>query len=162
MKCQTKRRHAHWNFPEPIAKKNKSKWFTYNGDEWGSDNRLLKWVINQKCKTFPNSSIAGVRNCCFLCGKLNIFRFCLLLRSKRGTNHVYNLSINILIVGGRKEVGNEMRTVDHFMVSLRLYIHACAQCAFMHGTVFVCCICMCVWILFTVKEKGEAPRPAAS
>ncbi len=31
-------------------------------------------------------------------------------------------------------------------------IHACAQCAFMHGVVFVECICMCVWILFMVKK----------
>lgn len=35
-------------------------------------------------------------------------------------------------------------SVDHFIVSVCLRIHACVQCAFMHGTVFVRCICMCI------------------
>lgn len=143
-------------------KKKKSKWFTYNGDEWASDNLLFKWVINQKCKTFPNSSIADVRNCCLLCGKLNILRFCLLLRSKRETNHVYNLSLNIHIVGGRKR----------WVMKWGLLIISWYQCVytFMPVPNVLSCMVLYLYAVFAcvfefylrLKKKDRAPRPAAS
>lgn len=59
--------------------------------------------------------------------------------------HVYYLSLNMDIVRRWMAVGTEMKTVDHFMVSVCLCIHPCAQCAFMHGVVFVLVrICICV------------------
>lgn len=88
---------------------------------------------------------------------MNILRFCLLLRSKRETNHVYNLNLNIHMgVGGRR-----------WVMKWGLLIISWYQCVytFMPAPNVLSCVALylyavfaCVFEFYLWLKKKERPR----
>lgn len=153
VKCQNKRRHAHWKFPEPTGLQLKNpKGFSYNRDETVLIINCLSF-ISQKCKNslVPAFSLLQIECMWVLFGYKKQMRdkSCLLFKSKY---------VHSVCVGGWRWA-MEWRLCWSFH-SISMFMHSCLCAMCFHAWHCICTVYLHVYLnsIYGLK-KG---RPAAS